>query len=244
MYENNIMHFDLAQIAEDYPAAETHEYSCTSHCATTDYLQPIDLGADRRPAAELRSELDDSTWISRVQNGDEEAAKALVDRLFPTVIRSVRSRRTRQTEEEDMVQVIFAKTFSKLHQFSGLVPLEHWVSRIAVHACLSQLQREMVRPELQMGELGEEAIRQHASHPEEEPTACQAQAKKELLQRILNRLKPDERRVITLLHLEEKSVQEVSDLTGWPASRIKVKAFRTRHKMRKLWRGMFKAEEL
>jgi len=241
MYENNIMHFELAQTVDDY-SAETYDSAPSNRCTTTESPEPIHLGADRKRKPELLSELDDTTWISRVRSGDEDAAKALVERLFPTVIKSVRSRRTRHAEEEDMVQVIFAKTFSKLHQFSGLVPLEHWVSRIAVHACISQFQREMVRPELQMGELGEQALLQHSIHPEEEPATNRATANKEFLQKILDRLKPDERRVITLLHLEEKSVEEVSRITGWPMSRIKVKAFRARHKMRKLWKGMFKGE--
>ena len=242
MYENNIMHFELAHNIEDC-SSETYDSSCSNLCTTTESPKPIDLGADRTPSPELLSELDDSTWISRVQNGDEDAAKALVDRLFPTVIRSVRSRRSRQTEEEDMVQVIFAKTFSKLHQFSGLVPLEHWVSRIAVHACITQFQREMVRPELQMGELGEQALLQHSVYAEEESADTRAHSKKEFLDKIMARLKADERRVITLLHLEEKSVEQVSRMTGWPVSRVKVKAFRARHKMRKLWKGMFKGEE-
>jgi len=48
-------------------------------------------------------------------------------------------------------------------------------------------------------------------------------------------LNPSERLVITLLHLEERSSQEVSRMTGWSVSLVKVKAFRARHKMRKLW---------
>ena len=236
------MQFDLAQNFEEY-SSPVEDFSCSSRCSTTESFPRINLGADRRPSPELLSELDDSTWISRVQSGDEDAAKALVERLFPTVIKSVRSRRTRQAEEEDMVQVIFAKTFSKLHQFSGLVPLEHWVSRIAVHACLSQIQHEMVRPKLQTGELGEQALSQHSAQPEEESATGSAQAKREFVERIMARLKPEERRVITLLHLEERSVEQVSQLTGWPASSVKVKAFRARKKMRRLWKGMFKGEE-
>jgi RNA polymerase sigma-70 factor (ECF subfamily) len=86
-------------------------------------------------------------------------------------------------------------------------------------------------------------LSQHSFHPEEESTAVSYQAKREFVERLLARLKPEERRVITLLHLEERSVEQVSQLTGWPVSSVKVKAFRARNKMRKLWKGMFKGEE-
>ena len=44
--------------------------------------------------------------------------------------------------EEDLCQMIFIKVFQKLSQFSGKVPLEHWVSRIAVNTCLNQIESE------------------------------------------------------------------------------------------------------
>ena len=36
--------------------------------------------------------------------------------------------------------MIFIKIFQKLSQFSGKVPLEHWVSRVAINTCLNQIQ--------------------------------------------------------------------------------------------------------
>jgi DNA-directed RNA polymerase specialized sigma24 family protein len=44
-------------------------------------------------------------------------------------------------------------------------------------------------------------------------------------------LKGDERLVIQLMYLEEKSVAEICDLTGWKPSKIKVTAFRARQKL-------------
>ena len=55
--------------------------------------------------------------------------------------------------------MIFIKVFQKLSQFSGKVPLEHWVSRIAVNTCLNQIQWEKIRPELRHADLSVEEIR-------------------------------------------------------------------------------------
>ena len=46
-------------------------------------------------------------------------------------------------------------------------------------------------------------------------------------------LKPAERLVIDLLHLQQRSVADVQELTGWSAPLVKVRAFRARQKMKK-----------
>jgi RNA polymerase sigma-70 factor (ECF subfamily) len=189
--------------------------------------------------------LDDLAWVARVQSGDEAAARVLVDRLYPTIIKSVRYRLPRRTSEEDLVQAIYAKVFAHLDQFSGNVPLEHWVSRIAVNTCLNHLKHERIRPELRMSDLREEeeqVVRQ-LLHTHDEVAGGQEAAARELLDRMLAHLRPDERLVITLLHIEERTVREISERTGWSATLVKVKAFRTRQKLRKLW-GAFAADEL
>ncbi len=100
--------------------------------------------------------MDDSDASALVQAAlqhDDEAARALVRKLYPLVAKIVRSHRPRRTAEEDLCQMIFIKVFQRLSQFSGNVPLEHWVSRIAVNTCLNQIESEKVRPELRHADL-------------------------------------------------------------------------------------------
>ena len=139
---------------------------------------------------------------------------------------------------------MFLKVFSKLHQFSGLVPLEHWVSRIAINTCLNQLQHESVRPELRMSDLSEQeqAVAQRLILAEDELPPDQSHAARELLERLMAHLDAGQRLVITLLHIEERSVEHVSRMTGWSASLVKVKAFRARRKMRKIWKTLLQSE--
>jgi RNA polymerase sigma-70 factor (ECF subfamily) len=183
----------------------------------------------------------DKERIERVRQGDEDAARSLIQRLYPTVIKSVRYHLPRRTSEEDLAQAVFLKVFKNLDQYSGLVPLEHWVSRIAVNTCINQLKHEHVRPEWRMSDLSEEqetVVQQLAATHDPLPDDQSAVAR-ELVEALLARLKPAERLVVTLLHLEERSVKEVSQLTGWSISLVKVRAFRARHRMRELWREMF-----
>src|SRR5262245_53552479 len=43
--------------------------------------------------------------------GQEDGGHALVERLYPTIVKSVRGRLPRRTSEEDLVQAVFAKIF-------------------------------------------------------------------------------------------------------------------------------------
>jgi RNA polymerase sigma-70 factor (ECF subfamily) len=47
-------------------------------------------------------------------------------------------------------------------------------------------------------------------------------------------LSPNERLVITLMELEEMSLRETSELTGWSESNVKVRAHRARQALRKI----------
>jgi RNA polymerase sigma-70 factor, ECF subfamily len=67
-----------------------------------------------------------------------------------------------------------------------------------------------------------------------------ADAARALIGRVLSRLSPPARLVITLLEIEEKSVKEIAALTGWSAPLVKVRAFRARAEMRKILTQMTK----
>ena len=187
--------------------------------------------------------VDVQSWVRSVQQGDEAAARALFNHLFPLVIKIVRAHLPRRTSEEDLVQTVFMKLFAKLDQFSGRVPLEHWVSRIAVNTCLNQISTERVRPELRWADLSEaeERVLQSLASTTDDLEPSHNLASRELVDKLLERLSPADRLVITLMHLEGRTVKEVRQITGWNASLIKVRAFRARRKMKKhletLWEG-------
>ena len=178
---------------------------------------------------------DVAACVARVRQRDEDAARALFRHLYPLVARLVRSHLPRRTSQEDLVQTVFMKMFANLDRFSGAVPLEHWVSRIAVNTCLNQLAAEKARPELRWADLSEEqteALEAVTAGPEElEPG--RSLAAREIVEKLLAQLAPPERLLLTLLHLEGRSVEEVRQITGWNVPVIKVRAFRARRKLRK-----------
>ena len=173
--------------------------------------------------------------VSRVLQDNDDAARELVRLLYPTVAKLVRAHRPARSAEEDLCQMIFIKIMQKLSQFSGKVPLEHWVSRVAINTCINQIQAEKARPELRLADLSEEqaAVVEKMATTEGELGAGERFASRELVDHLMTSLKPVERLVIDLLYLQQRSIAEIQTSTGWSATLVKVRAFRARQKMKK-----------
>lgn len=141
--------------------------------------------------------------------------------------------------------MIFIKVFRNLPSFSGQVPIEHWVSRIAVNSCLNQIASEKVRPEIRYADLSEDevAIIDQLASSSDDLNPDQQFAARELVEHLLDILKPAERLVVDLLHLQGRSVEEVRQLTGWSAPLVKVRAFRARQKMKQHFEKLSRKEK-
>src|SRR3981081_980714 len=123
---------------------------------------------------------------------DDDAARELVRSLYPLVAKLVRAHRPIRSAEEDLCQMIFIKILQKLPQFSGKVPLEHWVSRIAINTCLNQIQAEKARPELRYADLSEEeqAVVENLATSADELAPDRQLASRQLVEHLLQILKP------------------------------------------------------
>ena len=174
--------------------------------------------------------------LERVRQGDQEAARALVEELSPLVFRIVRSHLPRRAAEEDLAQEVFLKLFTRIDRYRPRpdVPFEHWVSRLAVRTCLDQLRAERRRPEVRWADLpgGEASWMEYLLSVKAAPPEASPEAARETLERLMQGLSPEDRLVIGLLDLEGHPVKRVSALTGWSGPLVKVRAFRARRRLR------------
>ncbi len=134
--------------------------------------------------------------------------------------------------------------FSRLEQYKGEVPFTHWVSRIAVTTCIDQLRAQKRRPELRWADLSETEtqVLDAVITNENDVAPDDAVAAKELIHKLLELLKPEDRLVIQYLDLEQKSIAEISELTGWNPTLIKVRAFRARRKLQRHYKDLIQKE--
>ena len=183
--------------------------------------------------------------LERVRRREPGAARALVEKLYPMVVRIVRAHRPQRMAEEDLCQEVFLSVFGSLEQFSGNVPFENWVSRVAVNTCIDHLRRHKSRPELRWADLpSEEAEALQAMLADEVvPDPQRILAVRETVRRLLDCLAPEDRLLIQWLEIEDRSVKEVCARTGWNMPKVKVRAFRARRRMRRALKRILDNEE-
>jgi len=177
----------------------------------------------------------DAELIAAVIQGDSASFEPLIKKYQPRIFATARRYARRESEVEDIVQEVFIKAFQKLGSFRGEAPFEHWLMRLAVRTCYDFLRAHQRNRESSFTELSQpetDWLEQFVAAPD---TASEyADAARALIQRILSRLSPPARLVITLLEIEEKSVKEIAEITGWSVALVKVRAFRARAEMRKI----------
>jgi RNA polymerase sigma-70 factor (ECF subfamily) len=173
--------------------------------------------------------------IAAVLAGDAASFEPLVQKYSPRVFATARRYARRDSEVEDIAQEVWLKAFDKLKGFRGEAPFEHWLMRLTVRTCYDFLRGHQRNRESVFSDLTEpegDWLERFITQPE---TASEnAEAARLLIARVLERLSPPARLIITLLEIEDRSVKEIAALTGWSVPLVKVRAFRARAEMRKI----------
>lgn len=173
--------------------------------------------------------------IAAVLKGDAASFEPLIDKYSPRVFAAARRYARRESEIEDIAQEVWLKAFQKLGSYRGDAPFEHWLMRLAVRICYDFLRNHQRNRESSFSELSdpeEDWLDRFVSQAE--AAAHETEAARQLVDRVLGQLSPSARLVITLLEIEDRSVKEISKLTGWSVPLVKVRAFRARAEMRKI----------
>jgi RNA polymerase sigma-70 factor (ECF subfamily) len=179
--------------------------------------------------AAAESPIPDERLVDAVLAGDELAFAELAgrhkNRVFGLASRFARN----GADLEDICQDVFIQAFFKLGQFRRESPFEHWILRIATYKCYDYLRRRR----RDNNETSVDALLATGYQPAA-PADPAPHPDLERLHAALAELSAKERLVVTLLELEDRSVEEVARLTGWSAGNVKVRAFRARATLRKL----------
>lgn len=173
--------------------------------------------------------------IAAAVQGDPASFEPLIQKYSPRVFATARRYARLEREVEDIVQEVWIKAYQKLGSFRGDAPFEHWLMRMAVRTCYDFLRSHQRNRESAFSEISDEEdnwLERYAAAPES--VSEDATAAKQLIQRILDQMSPAGKLIITLLEIEERSVKEIADLTGWSVPLVKVRAFRARAEMKKI----------
>jgi RNA polymerase sigma-70 factor, ECF subfamily len=169
--------------------------------------------------------IDDAALALAASQGDQRAFANLVNRHKPGVFRLVSRFCHDPAGMEDLAQEIFVKAYLNLGALRNGAVFKGWLHRIAANTCIDWLRRGKAESGVLDG--------LEDSLPDERDQArAAAREARQRLEVAMSVLAPTDRRLLVLLGLEEKSVEEVAELTGLSRVNVKVRAFRARRKLR------------
>jgi RNA polymerase sigma-70 factor, ECF subfamily len=177
----------------------------------------------------------ESEWIRLCQSGEKEAFAPLVDayqrRVFSIVFHLVR----RRNDVEDIVQEIFMKAFVAIGSYNSQSSFGTWLNRIAVNHCYDYLRRQRSSKVTYFWEMSEESQRQIESnthsHNEGGLDSEEKLAVGDLAGKLLSRAPAEDRVILTLKEIEDRSVDEISEILSLKVSTVKVRLHRARKRM-------------
>ncbi|MDA8163506.1 MAG: sigma-70 family RNA polymerase sigma factor [Desulfobacteraceae bacterium] len=181
---------------------------------------------------------EDSEIVHRVVAGDVNAFEILVKRyrglVFGIALRYVPADRA-----EDVAQEAFIAAFRSLGTFSHASLFRHWLSGITVRCCYGFWRQHYRRKEQILSSLSEDSkdwlddVLSAASSDAFEREVARKEAG-EILGHALGQLSAKDRMVVAMVHLEGLSMNEAAARLGWSSMAVKVRAHRSRQKLRRV----------
>lgn len=171
----------------------------------------------------------DTQDIQATLAGDGQAYARLVERHQQTVARRMWRFTRDRRELDELVAEVFVQAYTSLGQFRGDAPFSHWLMKIATRTGYRFWKKRRRKTE-------HETPLQDWDQPIELDAAKRLEATEaaQRLHTLLDQLPPRDRLVLTLMYLDELSVAEIAEQTGWSESMVKVQAHRARKKLRRL----------
>lgn len=177
--------------------------------------------------------LSDDELARAASAGNEAAFAELLARHRKLIVWLVRRYFSRHDEIEELVQISFIEAWAAIRAYRGGGPRSFvfWLSRIATHSCYDELRRRRRSREDIFSQLGEgdsaflcERLSVQLITQSLEQTAIS----RDLADKLLTALEPDDRLVFMLLKAENLSITEIATLTGWSEAKVKMRVHRSR----------------
>ena len=170
----------------------------------------------------------DIKYIEQILAGNSNAFSFIVDRhknkAFNLAFRICGNRE----EAEEIAQDSFLKAYRSLTGFKMKSSFATWFYRIVYNTAISNV-RLKKKGILSLEDFPADATDFISTSRNEEE--AESEYRNSLVNFALQKIREDERGLISLFYYEEMSMDEIAEVTGVSKSNIKVKLFRARQKM-------------
>ncbi|MEZ4772361.1 MAG: sigma-70 family RNA polymerase sigma factor [Bacteroidia bacterium] len=182
---------------------------------------------------------EDLLHIKKVLQGETPAFGILVEKyqryVFSLCLRILKNRE----EAEEAAQDTFMKAFRKLSTFQQSARFSTWLYKIAWNTSLDRLRSRKQNTD-SIDDREKERIADHQASGQLE--ILQSGQNVEIIQQLVSRLPEREASILTLYYLHECNVEEITGITGFTPSNVKIILFRGRNILRKQLEVMMKNE--
>ncbi|GHE52733.1 RNA polymerase sigma factor [Roseivirga thermotolerans] len=167
--------------------------------------------------------------IARVKQGDMVAFNALIDEhkamAFTLAIKLLKNRE----DAEEVTQDAFVKAYKNISQFEGKSKFSTWLYTIVYNTALTRLRKKQIS----IQELDSHTVENSAEASESSASwnTLRKDERSSYIQQALHRLVEEDQVVITLFYLNENSLVEICEITGWELSNVKVRLHRARKRL-------------
>lgn len=173
--------------------------------------------------------------LRRCQAGEPGAFEELLRRHLPRVQSVIYGILRNSNDAEDIAQQVFTKVYFSMAKFDFRSAVSTWVYKITVNECYDYLRKQKVRKAVLLADLTEEeSARVENLNPAVLSGAASMEdraAYKDLTEKLLRRLTPEERILLILKEVEGYSIQEIAGILGMNENTAKVRLFRARQKL-------------
>ncbi len=174
----------------------------------------------------------DLALVRAALGGDDSAFADLISRHKSRVFGTCSRFANDPHQLDDLCQEVFLRAWKRLRTFRGEAPFEHWLARLTVTACYDFLRREKRhRGHVELDSFESQPLEFRDSGVD---AAIAAGRARDLLDWAMRKLSAEEKLVLTLLEIEERTVRDIATHTGWSEANVKVRAFRARARLREI----------
>ena len=177
---------------------------------------------------------EDVALIERILAGDEDAFASLIRKYQ----QQVHAQALRKIDDfqiaEDIVQETFLQVYQRLETLEDPKLFPKWLYVIVNRRCIAWLRKNRLQTEsleeIDISEIETEAYSRYVAAEHEKATV---EAQRDLVQKLLAKLKERDREVITLHYFEEMTSSEIGEFLGVSENTIKSRLRRARQQLKK-----------
>jgi len=172
----------------------------------------------------------DQIYIDKVLQGDANSFSYLVDN-YKDMAYTVALKIVRNTEDaEEVAQDSFIKAFQQLRTFQGKSKFSTWLYTIVYRTAISKTRKKKI----EVTAIDEYVIDNHTADISfSQIEGLKHEEQQKYIKAAINQLPELDALLVTLFYMNDNTLDEIQEITGYTKTNIKVRLFRARKKLYK-----------